>query len=73
MDGRTGLGGLLTTSGLLFAYVAVRGLRRGLAGDAGTASLAALGGITVITLGIAALGVSLFLRGRRDEPGETKA
>lgn len=71
MDGRTALGGLLAGSGLLFAYVAARALRRGLAGDAGPPALLALGGITLFTLVMAALGVSLILRGARDEPGAT--
>jgi hypothetical protein len=69
MDGRTAVGGLLAGSGLLFAYVAARALRRGVAGDAGTPALIALGGITLFTLAMAALGASLILRGRREEPG----
>ncbi|WP_276259448.1 hypothetical protein [Haloglomus litoreum] len=71
MDGRTAVGGLLAGSGLMFAYVAARAVRRGLASDAGTPALIALGGITLFTLAMAALGVSLILRGSREEPGAT--
>jgi hypothetical protein len=73
MDGRTVLGGLLATSGTMFAYVAVRAVRRGLVGDAGTPALLALGGLTFITLAMALLGVSLILRGRRDRPERADA
>ncbi|MFB6205302.1 MAG: hypothetical protein ABEJ05_02075 [Haloglomus sp.] len=70
MDGRTALGGLLAASGVMFAYVAARALRRGVTGDAGTPTLFALGGITLFTLTMAALGVSLILRGRRVDPAD---
>ena len=69
MDGRTAVGGLLMASGGMFAFVAGRALLRGLR-DAGTPSLVALGGIATIALTIAALGVSLMIRGRRDAEGE---
>jgi hypothetical protein len=67
MDGRTAVGGLLAVSGGLFAYVALTTLLRN-AGSAGTASLAALGGLSLVALTIAALGGLLLLRGRRAAP-----
>lgn len=67
MDGRTAVGGLLTVSGGLFAYVAVTTLLRN-AASAGTASLVALGGLSLVALTIAALGGSLLLRSRWVEP-----
>jgi hypothetical protein len=68
MDGRTTVGGLLMASGGLFAFVAGRALLRGLR-DAGTPSLIALGGIAAIASAIAALGVLLVFRSRRDDAG----
>lgn len=69
MDGRTVVGGLLTASGGLFAYVAVTTLFRN-AGSAGTASLVALGGLALVALTLAALGGSLLVRGRRAAAGD---
>jgi hypothetical protein len=69
MDGRTVVGGLLTASGGLFAYVAVTTLFRN-AGSAGTASLVALGGLALIALTLATLGGSLLVRSRRVAAGD---